>query len=63
MPEKPTIQPRTIVALALLAAAVILGYEGVVSGEIVASILVAVASGYGFMKKRSATDGGDSNSR
>jgi len=63
MPEKPAIRPRTIVALALLAAVVILGYENVVSSEIVATILVAVASGYGFIKKRTATDDSDSDSR
>lgn len=61
MPENPSIRPRTIVALALLAAVSILGYEGVLSTEVVSMLLVSIAGGYGFVRRRHSdtSDGGD----
>lgn len=51
--------PRTIVALALLTAAVILGVSGVIPSELVALLLVSIAGGYGLLSRQATDDDAD----
>lgn len=56
-------KPRAVIALALLATTGVLGYTEVISSEIVTMILVSIAGGYGFSRRRQNKDSADSDER
>jgi len=59
----PLLKPRNVIALALLVTTTVLGYTGVISSEIVTMMLVTIAGGYGFTRRRQKTTSSDSDER